>query len=163
MESWSNALRHSALSGSIASIASTAVLAARSEIENGTPYAPTNATSHWLWGERAMRQDAPSLRYTLLGYATHHASALIWAGVYEKLFGDRARRGDTAGALAGGLAVSALACFVDYQLTPERLQPGYERRLSKRSLWIVYGVLGLAMAAPGILGHGRQVRNRSRD
>ena len=157
MESWSSALRHSALSGGAASLASTAVLAARSAIENGTPYAPTNATSHWLWGERAAHQDAPSLRYTALGYATHHASAMIWAAVYEKLFGDRARRGGAATALAGGLAVSALACFVDYRLTPERLQPGYERRLSKRSLWMVYGVLGLAMAAPGL------VKSRSRD
>jgi ribosome modulation factor len=155
MKTWSSALRDGAVSGSLASIISTATLAGCSEIENRTPYAPTNATSHWLWGKRAFRQDRPSAHYTLLGYATHHASAILWATIYEKLFGDHADRGEVEAAVVGGEAVAALACFVDYQLTPKRLQPGYEARLSKPSLGLVYGVLGLSFALRGLLQRRR--------
>lgn len=150
MKPWSEALRDGAVSGSVASLASTAALATCSQFENGTPYAPTNATSHWLWGRRALRQDRPSVRYTAIGYGTHHASAILWASLYEKLFGEQAERGNTAAALAGGTAVAALACLVDYKLTPPRLQPGYEERLSKSSLAVVYGVLGLSFALRGL-------------
>lgn len=155
MKTWSRALRDGMVSGSVASITSTAVLAGRSEIENRTPYAPTNAISHWLWGNRALHQDRPSTRYTLLGYATHHASAILWATIYEKIFGDQADQGQVASAVVGGEAVAVLACFVDYQLTPQRLQPGYEARLSKRSLGLMYGVLGLSFALRGLLQNRR--------
>jgi hypothetical protein len=150
MKTWSEALRDGAISGSLASIASTAVLAACSELENGTPYAPSNATSHCFWGNKAMRQDGPSVRYTATGYGVHHLSAVFWASLYEKLFGQEADRGNTTPALVGGGAVAALACLVDYQLTPPRLRPGYEERLSKTALALVYGALGVSFAARGL-------------
>lgn len=156
MKTWHEALRDGTWSGSIASVASTAVLALCSVAENRTPYAPTNATSHFLWGRRAFRQDRPSLRYTATGYGAHHASAVFWASLYERWFGRRADRGDAAGALAGGLAVAALACAVDYGITPQRLRPGYEARLSKRSLALMYGVLGLSFALRGLLADRRR-------
>ena len=49
------------------------------------PFAPTNATRHWLWGDKeSFSSLEPSLRHTAVGYATHHASALMWALFYER-------------------------------------------------------------------------------
>lgn len=150
MKPWSEAIRDGAMSGSIASLTSTAVLAASGEKETGTPYAPTNAISHWFWGERAAHRDRLSARYTLLGYGIHHASATLWAVIYEKFFGRVAECKAVVPALAGGVAVAGLACFVDYKMTPQRLQPGFEKRLSSRSLFLVYGAFGLALAVRGL-------------
>ena len=48
-------------------------------------------------------------------------------------------------------AASAVACFTDYPLTPRRLHPGYEMRLSTPSLALVYGAFGLGLAAGALL------------
>ncbi len=151
MSTWGNAIGKGMLSGSIASVASTIVLSLRGQQEEGTAYAPTNATSHWLWGQRAIRRNGPSARYTLVGYAIHHASSTLWAVIYEKWLGQQPVWRSPAPVLAGGTAVAALACFVDYRLTPKRLRPGFEQRLSKGSLVLVYGAFGLALGIRGLL------------
>lgn len=150
MKTWPQAIRDGAVSGSVASVLSTAVLSARGQEEDGTPFAPTNAISHWFWGDRAARQNAPSTRYTALGYAIHHASATLWAVLYEKWFGEKAERGELLPAVIGGAAVAGLACFVDYKMTPERLQPGFEKRLSTPSLFMVYASFGAALVLRGL-------------
>lgn len=150
MKTWPQAIRNALTSGSVASVVSSAVLAARGKREEDAPFGPTNATSHWLWGEEAARHDAPSARYTAIGYAIHHASATLWATFYEKWFGERAERGQVVPALAGGAAVAALACFVDYKMTPQRLQPGFEKRLSTPSLFLVYAAFGAGLAMRGL-------------
>ena len=38
-------------------------------------------------------------------------------------------RHPVAPTLAAAAGATAVACFVDYKLTPHRLQPGYEMRL----------------------------------
>lgn len=146
MKKWSAALRHGAWSGSLASLVSAAVLAACGRRENGSVYAPINAVSHWLWGDRDAHRNAPSLRHTGLGYLIHHCSAIFWGVLFERHASavlDRQRVVPTLAAAAGATAV---ACFVDYQLTPHRLQPGYEQRLSRPSLGLVYGGFGLGLA-----------------
>lgn len=148
-------MRDSTISGSVASVVSTALLAACGKLENGTPYAPTNATSHWIWGERAAHQDAPSLRYTAVGYATHHVSAILWAVLYEKWFGERADKKELIPALAGSAAVAGLAYFVDYKMTPERLQPGFEKRLSTPALFLVFATFGASLAIRGLVSSWR--------
>ncbi|HEY0845699.1 MAG TPA: hypothetical protein VGE12_10030 [Noviherbaspirillum sp.] len=150
MKTWRDAVRNGAVSGSVASLLSTAILAARGRTEAGTSFGPTNAVSHWLWGERAAHHDGPSLRYTAVGYTIHHASATLWAVLYEKWFGERAERGEIVPALTGAAAVSALSCFVDYKMTPERLKPGFEKRLSTPSLFLVYAGFGVALAVRGL-------------
>lgn len=62
--------------------------------------------------------------------------------------GGGARRRPIATARHG---TTALACFTDYQLTPPRLRPGFEQRLSRRSLLLVYGAFGIGLAAGAIL------------
>jgi hypothetical protein len=150
MKTWREAIRDGAISGSIASAVSTAALAAGGMRETGSPFAPTNAVSHWLWGDTAASHDEPSVRYTLTGYATHHVSAIVWAILYEKWFGDKADRKEVVPALTGAAAVSALACFVDYKMTPRRLQPGFEMRLSRPSLFLVYTSVGIGLALRGL-------------
>lgn len=144
MKTWTQALQAALISGAVASIASTVVLSLRGKRENGTPYGANNAISHWIWGDEAARHDDFSLRHTVIGYTIHHASSTFWATFYEKYFSQQQQAGT---AVLGGTTVAAAACFVDYQLTPHRLQPGYEMRLSRRSLLLVYAAFGLGLAA----------------
>jgi hypothetical protein len=44
-------------------------------------------------------------------------------------------------------AATAAAAVVDLALTPQRSTPGFERRLSARSLVMVYGAFALGVAA----------------
>jgi hypothetical protein len=77
----------------------------------------------------------------------HHLSATFWAVLFERIMGDRLERSTAPHTLAAATAASAVACFADYQLTPPRLRPGYEQRLSTPALALVYGAFGLGLAA----------------
>ena len=137
------------MSGAIGSLASTAALSAAGYREKGSPLGPINVISRWIWGDRTARHHEPSLRYTLTGYAIHHASATLWAIVYERFVEKPAQPIPVR--VAGGLGVAAMACFTDYRLTPYRLQPGYEKHLSSAALLMVYGSFGMALALRGAL------------
>jgi hypothetical protein len=151
MEQWNTALRRGLVSGTTSSLLSTAALALFGKREAGSAFAPTNAISHWYWGERAARRDHPSPRYTLPGYAIHHASATFWAVLFERACGDLLDRRDTGKTLLASTAAAGVACFVDYEMTPQRLKPGYEKRLSRPALAVVYGAFGLGLAAGAML------------
>jgi hypothetical protein len=158
---WDRALRDAVVSGTIAAVTSTAALAAAGRMETGSAVAPTNAISHWIFGDSAASRNEPSARHTLVGYAIHHGASVFWALVYERLFGRHTANGDPARALGAGLAVSALACFVDYKLTPRRLQPGYEMRLSRPALAGVYAAFGVGLAAGAIVNARSRRASRS--
>jgi hypothetical protein len=151
MEKWKIALRRGLVSGAASSLLSTVALAAFGKSEAGSIFAPTNAISHWLWGDKAAHRDAPSLRYTLIGYVIHHASATFWAVLFERVAGDRLDGQSAARTVQAATAASAVACFTDYQLTPRRLRPGFEQRLSAPALAVVYGAFGLGLAAGALL------------
>jgi hypothetical protein len=151
MENWKLALQRGAIGGATSSLASTAALALLGRREADSPYAPTNAISHWIWGEKATRRDQPSLRYTLPGYLIHHGSAMFWSVLFERMCGHLLDRRNTATTVGVATAASAVACFADYQLTPRRFRPGYEERLSRPALALVYGAFGLGLAAGAML------------
>jgi hypothetical protein len=151
MQSWKTSLQRGMVSGTTSSLLSTLVLAATGKGETNSMFAPTNAISHWLWGDKAARRDGPSWRYTLVGYAIHHASATFWAVLFERVMGNQLNQKKPAQALQAASAASAVACFTDYQLTPHRLHPGYEMRLSTPALALVYGAFGLGLAAGAML------------
>lgn len=132
--------------GAVASTATTAAVAAFGEFETGNAIAPLNAVSHIAWGDRAAKQNDASLQYTATGLALNTVAVTSWAVIYEALFGSTAKRGDVIGAVAGGSLVSAIAYATDYHLVPERLTPGFEKRLSNRSLLGVYTTLALGLA-----------------
>jgi hypothetical protein len=151
MEPWKTALQRGLVGGVTSSLLSTAALAVLGKREAGSAYAPTNAVSHWIYGDKATRHHEPSARYTLPGYLIHHGSAMFWAVIVEHLCGRLFDRKNPALTLGVGTAASAVACFADYQLTPDRLKPGYERHLSRPSLAVVYGAFGVGLAIGAML------------
>jgi hypothetical protein len=60
--------------------------------------------------------------------------------------------------VAAGLGTAAVACAIDYTLTPKRLTPGFELRLSRPALAVGFVAFGLGMAAASI----RRARSRAR-
>jgi hypothetical protein len=157
MDPWKIALREGAVAGSLASLLSTAVLAIAGLRQAGSAVAPTNAVSHWLWGDESLHAQGPTLRHTLTGYITHHLASIFWAALYSRLVGHRASAKNLPQALAGGLATSAVACLIDYQLVPKRLTPGFEHRLSTGAMVAAYGALaaGFALGAMLLDGHSK--------
>ncbi|WP_187363432.1 hypothetical protein [Massilia frigida] len=115
MDTWKSASQRGLVSGATASLLSSAALAALGEATDGSSFGPTNAISHWLWGEKATRRDGASWRYAMTAYVIDHASATFWAVLFE------------------------------------RLRPGFEKRLSRPSLALVYGAFGLGLAAGALL------------
>ncbi len=61
---WSRAL----VSGTIAATAVTLVASFAARRATGSSAAALNATSHFLWGERAGRENAYSMKYTATGF-----------------------------------------------------------------------------------------------
>jgi hypothetical protein len=157
MHPWTDAGRSALVSGTIASIATTAALALLARAQGKRALQPTNATSHWLHGEGAGGYRRADIAHTLLGYATHHASAIFWALPFQRWL---ARPGPHPPhiILRDAAAMAAIAAFVDYALVPKRLTPGWEEVLPKRSIVAVYGVLALALAAGAMIAQERQSR-----
>jgi hypothetical protein len=164
MNPWNAALREGAVAGTLASLLSTVVLVVAGRRQAGSAVAPTNAVSHWLWGDESLRAQEPSLRHTLAGYLTHHAASIFWAALYSRLYGHREEAKSVPQAIAGALATSAVACVVDYQLVPKRLTPGFEHRVSTGALVATYGALAAGFALGALLlRHERQAPPRLRE
>jgi len=151
MDTWTHALKQSILPGTLASIISTVALAACGRREAGSMFAGVNAVSHWVWGERAMRANQPSLRHTLVGYAIHHACSLFWAALFEKACRKTLDRHELPSTATAAAVTTAVACFTDYELTPRRLRPGFEERLSRPSLALVYACFGAGLVLGALL------------
>jgi hypothetical protein len=151
MESWNTAFRRGLVGGATSSLLSTAALALLGRRETGSAYAPTNAVSHWIYGDEALHENAPTLRHTVPGYLIHHGSAMFWSVLLERVCGRLFDRREPALTLGIAAAASAVACFADYQLTPKRFQPGFEAHLSRPSLAVVYGVFGVGLALGAML------------
>ena len=131
-------------SGALAAAAVTLVASLATRRATGSSAAALNATSHFLWGERAARQDDYSAKYTATGFVANFGASVFWALFYEVL-GRRRRRG-LARALRDGALVSALAYVVDYHVVPKRLTPGFELRLPRTALSAVYAALALGLS-----------------
>lgn len=134
------------ITGSIASAVSSLALAALASAEGKSAVQPTNATSHWFYGDQAAQRRDVDLALTGVGYGTHHASAVFWALPFETwLRADPPR--STADLLGRAISVSALAAVVDYGITPRRFTPGWEHVLSKPSMVGAFASLALGLAA----------------
>jgi hypothetical protein len=132
------------ISGTVAAAAVTLVVSLAGRRMSGSAPAPLNATSHFLWGERAGRQDGYSLKYTGTGFAANYGASVFWALFYEALSG-------RLPPLARGAAVSALAYVTDYHVVPKRLTPGFELRLPAGALAAAYAALALGLSARDVL------------
>jgi len=143
-------LREGLVAGSLASILSAAYLGFAGG-RRGEPAAPLNAVSHWFFGNRSLREDEPSALYTLSGYVTHHCASIFWATLYAKAWGGRPEAKRPLPAAAGAIAAAGIASFVDYQLTPKRLTPGFEHRLGRPEMVNVYACFALGLALGNLL------------
>jgi len=159
-KNWSRTIRAGLVSGAVASIASTIALSILGKAELGKSAAPVNGPSQWIWGRHAPYQDRFSLRYTIVGYAIHHAASVFWAIWYEKLRQRFPPAKSTAAVLAPAVATTAAAYAVDFHFTPKRLTPGFEHRLSQPSLLIVYGTFALGLAATALIERNQQCPRR---
>ncbi|HUR21557.1 MAG TPA: hypothetical protein VMZ90_12155 [Vicinamibacterales bacterium] len=129
-----------------ATAATTAAAAMCGSLELGWPAAPLNAVSHMLWGRDAIRHDAASAKYTGLGSALNTAAVASWSVLHHFMFRPDRRPPGMAPALARGAATAAVAYVVDYHVVPKRLTPGFEERLSNRSLFAIYAALAISLA-----------------
>jgi hypothetical protein len=151
IKDWPSSLRDGLVSGSVASLVSTAALAVASRIETGHAPATLNATSHWVWGDGAAEFDGVDGAHTGAGMLIHHGASIFWAVLYERLAGATVERGALAPAVGAGLAGALLASFVDYACVPHRLSPGFELRLSRRSIAAGYLAFGAGLAVTSLL------------
>jgi len=148
-------MRRAWISGSMASLVSTAALLAAGARDCSSSFAPVNAVSHWVWKRRAFHQYRPSFKYTVVGYLIHHMASVFWAVAYEAVsvtgkqrLGTRTR---TPALLVNACTVSALAAAVDLKCTPERLTPGFERKLKPVPLTGVYIAFGAGLVLGSLL------------
>lgn len=147
------------VSGTLAAVAVTLAASFATRRAAGSSAAALNATSHFLWGERAARQDDYSVKYTGVGFAANHGASIFWALLYEML-AERAAP-TPARALLHGALVSAAAYATDYHIVPKRLTPGFELRLPRAALALVYGALALGLSARDLMA-GRGAKPTAR-
>lgn len=145
MTEWSERMQNSLCAGMVAGVATTLTAAACGNVEDGNAIAPLNAISHIAWGEKATTRDEMSWKYTATGVALNMAATTSWATLHELFFGRFADERDVVGTFVGGAFVSALAYVTDYHIVPAWLTPGFEKRLSNRSLMGIYTVLALGL------------------
>jgi hypothetical protein len=150
---WGSAVRRAAISGGVAAAATAMYVARAGARDSGSAIAPFNATSHIAWGDRssASRVERADGKHTLPGLLLHVGACILWATIYERYFGRAAEKGDAGKALAGGGAVAAAAYVTDYHVVPKRFTPGWETRVSDRSLAGIYTILALALPLRGLL------------
>jgi hypothetical protein len=160
MNEWKTAARRAVVSGTAASLLSTAVLALAGKLERNAPAGPINGPSQWLFGRQAAYRRSPSLRYTVTGFLIHHAMATGWALLHERLFGGNKQAQTPARRLRNAATTAAVANFVDYKLTPRRLQPGFEAQLSKKSLLAVYVAFAVGLTVYELRSRSRRTTPR---
>jgi hypothetical protein len=136
--------------GTLAGVLSAIALVWRGRRETASGAAPINSVSHWLWPGEAFRRQDVTLKHTAVGAAVHYASSLFWAALYAWMR-ERRLKPTPLNAVTDATAVTALAATVDLRLVPERLTPGFEKRLSKPSLGLVYLCFGAGLALGGLL------------
>jgi hypothetical protein len=121
-----------------------------SKLEGKGAARPTNATSHWLYGDRAAMTARLGGLQTVIGYTTNHAAAVFWAVLFETV---RARRlgNDAVGTAKAAACVAAIAAVVDYGIVPRRLTPGWELALSKGSVGAGFVALAAGLTLGGLL------------
>ena len=141
MKPW---MQRALLSGTVAAAAVTLAASLAGRRATGSYAAPLNATSHFLWGERAGRRNDYSLKYTATGFIANCGASVFWALFYEALAGRMPP-------LVRGAAVSALAYVTDYHVVPRRLTPGFEMRLTRPALAAIYAALALGLSARDLL------------
>lgn len=150
MQDWTRIFASALITGTTASIVSTGALAILARAEGKGALQPTNATSHWLHGEGAASHRQADVPHTLVGYGTHHASAMFWALPFQAWLASQPPRTPVE-LLRDACVMSAIAAAVDYGVTPKRLTPGWELVISKRSMVAAFAAMALGLTAGALI------------
>ena len=153
---WGKTLRKAMVSGAVASVLSTISLAFLGKSELDRTAAPVNGPSQWIWGRHAPFKNRFSWQYTVVGYAIHHAASVFWAIFHEKHQEQLDPATGSGALIVPAIVTTAAAYVVDFYVVPKRLSPGFEQRLSKGALFIVYGTFALGLAGGALIN--RQCR-----
>lgn len=142
-------VRAALLSGLGASALSSIAIAAGSRAKHGHAAAGLNGPSQWIWGRQAAHERELSWKHTVVGTAIHQASAWLWSSLFEYIC-HKNRAPDvqpsTAQVMATAAGVTGLAYVVDYHMTPKRLEPGFDKHLSSRSMVLTYAAFAAGLA-----------------
>jgi hypothetical protein len=144
-ETWEESITHGLQGAALATLGTTAAAALAGELENHAPLGPINAVSHILFGDEAAAHDELSAKHTLTSALLNTAAIGSWAVVGELIFGGERRPTTLPAALDAGAAVAGISYITDYHLVPDRLTPGFEKRLSNKSLLAIYGALAIGL------------------
>jgi hypothetical protein len=139
-----------AAAGAVATAATTATILCLGHQRDESMWAPLNAVSHIAFGDEAASHTEPSPKFTGTGTALNAAAMVSWAAAYAGLMRIMPGR-DLRSALAGGAAIAAAAYVTDYHVVPRRLTPGFEKRLSGRSMFWIYSALAAGLAAGWVM------------
>jgi hypothetical protein len=145
-------LRRSAISGSMAALTSGATAACMSSANGNSVFATLNAVTHCLWPRTAYKQQALSARYTLTGAAIHLGSGIFW-GVFFEMF--RGSRRNLTPVVTSAATTAVMAYMVDYHVVPERVTPGFEAHVPRRSFPVIYAALGLGLALATLIDRSK--------
>ncbi len=136
-----NWLKDGAVTGIAGAAATTAIIAALGKAKGESAWTPFNAISHMLFGENAANVEGFNAKETLSGLGLNVSALGVWGGLYERLAG----KVPFPQSLCSGAAAAALIWLLDYKIFPERLRPGFEKRLGPESIAAVYLLLGLTL------------------
>ena len=156
MSPWRKAATQALISGSAASVISALALALRGLHDVRSAAGPNNGPSQWVYGRRAAYRRGASVRNTLVGYLVHHLSSFGWALLHERVFGQPRAAPSVKQRLGAAVLTAATANFVDFNVAPRRLRPGFEVQLSRISLLVVYAAFAAGLAIGSEIAHRRQ-------
>jgi hypothetical protein len=160
---WGKTLRKAMVSGAVASVLSTISLAFLGKSELDRTAAPVNGPSQWIWGRHAPFKNRFSWQYTVVGYAIHHAASVFWAILHEKHQEQSAPAASRNALIVPAIVTTAAAYVVDFYVVPKRLTPGFEQRLSKPALFIVYGTFALGLAGGALINRHYAMLNKTKE
>lgn len=126
----------------IATAATSAAIMFVSKRDTGSPWAAFNSICHMVDGDASELPSDFAPRETLLGAGLNASAIASWAVLYEWLLGGVPL---PSSAFWAALATAGI-WVVDYRLVPKRFTPGFEKRLSKRSVALAYMALAATFA-----------------
>ncbi|MCE9557836.1 MAG: hypothetical protein K8R88_02685 [Armatimonadetes bacterium] len=149
---FSNPILHNIVTmGLWSAVFTTVAVMVFAALEKVSVWSPLNAIAHIFFGDEAIGVNRPVTKCLVSGTILNLGAALGWAAIAE--FGYyflKISAGHVFPTVALSAAVTVLAYITDFVIVPKRLTPGFEHVLSRRSLYLVYGVLALALTLGGL-------------
>jgi len=123
-------------------VTTNAAIMLASDKENGSPWAAINAIAHIVDGDEKAQPLDYSSRESALGIGINGTAMATWGVLYEgALLVTRTKSSPLTAVLA-----ATTAYVTDYKVVPKQFTPGIEKRLSQKSIGIIYAVLAATFA-----------------